>query len=377
MKPPHLAIILSAGILCLGGCSLIHSSVFNQPTQDATSAQPLPASNNLATASKLAWDAAVIVQHPPHPVDVWKQAKDKWQQAIALLEPISNDPAVAAQVKEKLPTYRENYAVISARLAAEQRAADHLQEAQNLAWQAAVAVQNPPHALKVWQTASSQWQDAIALLEKIPKTTTAFAKSQEKLVTYRNNYDIIHQRAETETSALIALKKMSETAVQLSNLAKNKPEPSASNSSDQSAIEKRSTDQNSTGQNSTGMAYQDYTRMVQEMEDALDQFASQPNAKKHLIYTDLEEAVEDHKRVLKLWQSYTDFKKNEPSGLHENAATQFFPVSAQESATLIQKYGVRTYGDGNQVSLKWTTWQIWQHANQRIRQAQQKMLSLK
>jgi uncharacterized membrane-anchored protein YhcB (DUF1043 family) len=356
MKPPYLTVALSTGIFLLGGCSVVNQVLSAKSTQDSASTESQSASDNLTDARQLAWEAAVIVQNPPHPVNTWQQAKGKWQQAVALLEAAPINTTISAQIREKLPVYRANYTTIDRRLAIEQSAANNLQKAQDLAWQAAVVVQNPPHALRVWRTASRHWQDAIVLLEKIPKTTFAFATSQEKLSTYRNNYSTINQHVATETSALIALKQFSETAVQLNNLMTSRLiNPT---------------------QSSVGISYQDYSRTVQEMEASLAQFTNQPDVKKHLIYSDLTEAVEDHKLVLKLWQTYLDFKKAETQNLDNDSFNQLFPISFQESNLLIQKYGVRTYGNGTQVSLKFTIWAIWQRANQHIRQAQQKILSL-
>ncbi|MFB2882073.1 hypothetical protein [Floridanema aerugineum] len=73
------------------------------------------ASANLENAKKLAMEAAVIAQNPPHPAEVWQQAKAKWQEAISLLEAIPNNTFVSVQAKEKLTVYRTNYAAVSQR----------------------------------------------------------------------------------------------------------------------------------------------------------------------------------------------------------------------------------------------------------------------
>ncbi|XWK86218.1 MAG: hypothetical protein U7127_18585 [Phormidium sp.] len=73
------------------------------------------ASANLENAKKLAMEAAVLAQNPPHPAEVWQQAKAKWQEAINLLEAIPNNTFVSAQAKEKLTVYRTNYAAVSQR----------------------------------------------------------------------------------------------------------------------------------------------------------------------------------------------------------------------------------------------------------------------
>lgn len=73
------------------------------------------ASTNLENAQKLAMEAAVIAQNPPHPAEVWQQAKAKWQEAINLLESIPNNTFVSAKAKEKLTVYRTNYTAVSQR----------------------------------------------------------------------------------------------------------------------------------------------------------------------------------------------------------------------------------------------------------------------
>ncbi|MFH7028424.1 MAG: hypothetical protein ACHBN1_24300 [Heteroscytonema crispum UTEX LB 1556] len=61
-------------------------------------------------------EAAVIVQNPPHPQTVWQQAQVKWQQAINLLEAIPESTFASQHAKDKLSTYKTNYAAITTRL---------------------------------------------------------------------------------------------------------------------------------------------------------------------------------------------------------------------------------------------------------------------
>ncbi|MEG4105766.1 TerD family protein [Microcoleus sp. S13_C5] len=87
-------------------------------------AQNLQAAESLATAQKLAMEAAVVVQKPPHPMEVWQQSQSKWQQAIALLEAIDSRTPVYNLAHNKLSNYRANHAVISQRVAITQKAAN-------------------------------------------------------------------------------------------------------------------------------------------------------------------------------------------------------------------------------------------------------------
>ncbi len=366
MKLPHLTVALSAGALLMG-CSLVEQPISaNAPPQSSPSSSPTEVSTEpdtglgkVTAARRLAWDAAVMVQSPPHPVDTWQQARVKWRQAIDLLEAVPSDSALAAEVKQRLAVYRVNYAAINNRLKAEQTASERLRDAQTLAWQAAVTVQKPPHPLRVWQRAQQKWQDAIALLETVPNTTLAFAQSQEKLTTYRGNLAAIKQRVVTETSALMLLKQFSETAVKLNNLPNN-------------ALAGLTTEQ-------VGISYQDYIDLVRDLETSLQNFANQPDAQKHPIYQDMVEVVADHKLVLRLWQSYLAYKDANSEWLYGDFYNQLFPVSLEDGTMLAQKYGVKTYpyANGTKISLRFTAWGVWQQASQRVKRLQQTLLSMR
>lgn len=69
----------------------------------------------LRLAKQSAMAAALLVQNPPHPVDTWYQAQQKWQYAINLLEQIPEESFSYPEAREKLKLYRENYQVITQR----------------------------------------------------------------------------------------------------------------------------------------------------------------------------------------------------------------------------------------------------------------------
>ncbi|MEH2297418.1 hypothetical protein [Nostoc sp.] len=68
---------------------------------------------NLESAQKLAIEANLFVQNSPHSRLIRQQAKDKFEQAINLLEAIPESTFVSIQAKETLPIYKTNYAAIS------------------------------------------------------------------------------------------------------------------------------------------------------------------------------------------------------------------------------------------------------------------------
>ncbi|MEG4204903.1 TerD family protein [Microcoleus sp. Pol7_A1] len=86
-------------------------------------AQNLQAAESLEKAQQLAMEAAVVVQKPPHPMEVWHQSQSKWQQAIALLEAIDSRTPVYNLAQNKLSNYRANRAAIGQRVAIAQKAA--------------------------------------------------------------------------------------------------------------------------------------------------------------------------------------------------------------------------------------------------------------
>lgn len=359
MKFLHVTVALSAGVLLLGGYSYKEQILAVRSEQKPDAAEDaLPTiENNLKAARKLAWEASVLVQKPPHPVKIWQQARVKWRQAIRLLEEIPEGAVGFDQAREKIVTYRANYAIINARLNEEQAAATKLEAAQTLAWQAAITAQNPPHSLRVWQRASQKWREAIELLEPIPSRTFAAIQGREKLEDYRRNYSTITRRMATETLALETLQKFVQTATRLNTVPTH---ALAGITSDELGIE-----------------YEDYSQLVQKLESSLDELSGQVAGRSHPAYTDLRRATEDYKLAVKLWNSYLDLERSNSQWLYDGLLNQLVSVSQEESTMLTQKYGVKTYFSGSKVSLRFTVWEIWNHATEQIRKAQQKTLSLK
>ncbi len=359
MHSLRLTITVSSSLLLLASCHTGDRGFVERPSQALTahstprSTAPTSALHTFNAARKLAWDAAVMVQQPPHSAVTWQAARVKWRQAINLLKTIPDDAPVALQAKAKLAVYQANYTAISDRLTAETAAAERLKAAQTLAWQAAVTVQEPPYSLKVWQRASRKWQDAIALLEPIPPTTSVAQQSRAKLTTYRNNYSVINQRLTTETHALSTLKQFAEIADKLGNVPDNIKQPNP-------ALQK------------IGISYEDYTDLVQALQQSFAQFATQPDAKNHPVYASLSGAIEDYQTVLKLWKAYLEFKAANNQWLYDDLYNQLVPVSQTDLTRLTQKYDIQTYSDGTKVSLRFSAWEIWQKTNQHLRQVRQK-----
>lgn len=148
-------------------------------------------SNNLEKAQKLAMEASLIVQNPPHSLTVWQQSQVKWQEAINLLEKISNQSSLSLIVQEKLTNYRQNYQVISQRIKIEEKALRDFQNAKKLALEATMLTQNPPHDFAIWKQSQTKWQQSINLLKAIPQGTFVEKQAKEKFKTYQVNYQVI------------------------------------------------------------------------------------------------------------------------------------------------------------------------------------------
>ncbi|MCT7991853.1 tetratricopeptide repeat protein [Laspinema olomoucense] len=82
----------------------------------------LTATERLKLAETLAMEAAVLVQNPPHPLEVWAKAREKWQEAIGHLQSISPDSIVSSTAKQKLSSYQTNLTIINQRMATAQKA---------------------------------------------------------------------------------------------------------------------------------------------------------------------------------------------------------------------------------------------------------------
>jgi len=359
MKRSWMATTLSASILLLAGCSQsIHQLSSSQG--ETASAQTISPQESLRKARQLAWDAAVLVQNPPHPAERWQEARVKWRQAIRLLESIPKSSATAQEAKQKLAEYRVKYEAITQRLTDEEMATDNFEDAQTVAWQAAVTVQDPPHPLQVWQRSLERWERATRLLGSIPPLTTVSDEAQAKLVAYRQNYQTIAQRLQSERSVLSVLEQFSRLVEQLNAL--------------QTKVLTRQTE------DPIGITYEDYRSFVRSLESLQTELDSIPAAKNNPAVAEMRAAIEDYEFALTIWQTYLRHKEANADWLQN---TDFFnrlvPLSLIDSDRLLQRYDVKVHQGSKtaKVPLKSTVWAIWEKADEHARSSQQKFASLK
>jgi predicted unusual protein kinase regulating ubiquinone biosynthesis (AarF/ABC1/UbiB family) len=68
---------------------------------------------DLQTAQKLAMQARFFMQNSPNSLLALQEAKEKWEQAIDLLENIPQSTTFYEQAQQLLPIYRNSYAGIN------------------------------------------------------------------------------------------------------------------------------------------------------------------------------------------------------------------------------------------------------------------------
>lgn len=123
-------------------------------------------------AQKHAMSAAVLVQNPPHPLQVWLEAEQKWLAAIAALKqiPPTTTKFTAAQIK--LKGYENNLAVVRQYVARSQQAVSLNQKAMK-------------------QIEAKDYPGAIATLNQAIKLNPAFTEAilhRGLAYSYTNSY---------------------------------------------------------------------------------------------------------------------------------------------------------------------------------------------
>ncbi len=193
----------------IGLLQSVHSQaqVFNQVEAPLNKAQVLrgllknhiQSLNQLELVNYQAMEASKLVQNPPHSVETWKQAKDKWDEAIRLLsEIVVDEEEIKIQVQQKLKTYQANSKMIESQIANEEKALNNWQQSLNLGNEVAQMVQNSPHPSVVWEAAQSKCETAVKGLLSIPPKTSVYSQAQNKLKTYQGNCAVFRQKKKTE-----------------------------------------------------------------------------------------------------------------------------------------------------------------------------------
>lgn len=147
-------------------------------------------------AQPLAAEAQKLVETPPYPAEVWQQTRDKWQQAISLLEKIPEGTFVSEQAMEGLAVTRHNDGVMKQYFAVEKTAVQNIDAAMTAADEAASLTQSQPYQLVDLMKAQSQWLQAIKLLSQIAPTTTVSQDALGFLPVFRRNFQSVNEALE-------------------------------------------------------------------------------------------------------------------------------------------------------------------------------------
>lgn len=120
-----------------------------------------------------------------------KAMKNQLQEAKKSLEEITTDNSF----KKEAQPLQTKLGEISQKNQLQIQALTNLENAEQLAIQASISTQNPPHPTNIWSQAASQWQQAVNLLKSINRNTFAYPIAQAKLKNYQTNYQMIADQA--------------------------------------------------------------------------------------------------------------------------------------------------------------------------------------
>jgi len=151
-------------------------------------------------ALKQAAKASDMAQKLPIPEPQWQEIQQIWREAIAQLETIPKDGATYPLAQAKLTQYKENLRAVNLRLAEEQQAVKALRSAKETADIAQVR-QGVAQFLSDWQEVTNNWRNALARLEEIPTTTTAYVNAQELKQSYTAKWQFAGDRTQQEQIA--------------------------------------------------------------------------------------------------------------------------------------------------------------------------------
>lgn len=143
----------------------------------------------LQTAQQLGETAQLAVQTAQSPQDV-VDAYGKLVEANYLLDRIPSWSRHHPAAMNLMQTHEQEAAVLV-----------QVVMAQDVAMQAAIKSQKPPHPLPTWQEIEQLWQQAIAHLERVSPDSPVHQLSDRKLVEYRANLAAIQRRIAIEKRA--------------------------------------------------------------------------------------------------------------------------------------------------------------------------------
>jgi hypothetical protein len=125
-------------------------------------------------------------------------------------------------IKEKIFTMQQTQNIKQEKIAQ-----TNLKSAKKLGMEAAVIAKKLPLPLTTWQQAESKWQEAVNLLEAVPKGTSISEQTKKQLVKYRAYHTAISKRVALEKNAASNLEDAEKLVLEAEFIVKNAPEKSA------------------------------------------------------------------------------------------------------------------------------------------------------
>ncbi|MFB2839430.1 hypothetical protein [Floridanema evergladense] len=157
----------------------------------------------IKTAKQLGQESSQTIKKAKNIQDL-ERAKQKLTTATQLLGSIPFWSGYYGEAQKLLPSYQN-----------QANAIDPVLMAMKKAEEAAENSQNPPHSMQEWQDINSLWNQSVALLKQVPKTSPVYSFAQKKLLTYQNNSGAINQQInleETVENKITAAKQAAQTA---------------------------------------------------------------------------------------------------------------------------------------------------------------------
>jgi len=148
-------------------------------------------------AQRLAMQAAVTSQNPPHPLTVWREVQQGWKGAIAQLERVPPDSPVYDLAQHKLTEYRSNLSQIDLRIRREVEAQEWVAMARRTAKEAETR-QGVAQSSSGWEQTRATWQAVMDVLGRVPDGTMAYAESLQLAELYRPQLQAVEDRLRLE-----------------------------------------------------------------------------------------------------------------------------------------------------------------------------------
>jgi len=122
--------------------------------------------------------------------------------ALLLASPLGSG-AQAIEGSSKLST-QINFAIATAELPVSNRHQETFKRARSLGWQASLKGKNPPHNAEHWGETAALWQQALTLLDQVPRYDASYAIAQAKKAEYQNYLQQIQARQLSAQNRMLA-----------------------------------------------------------------------------------------------------------------------------------------------------------------------------